>query len=68
MTPSSPWLLIKVVFLSSRNADCTLDFSDPNDFAVEHFSDDADVNNLSVVVKSLSCQAIPGLVNGLFPQ
>ncbi|KAJ7876677.1 hypothetical protein B0H14DRAFT_2713652 [Mycena olivaceomarginata] len=48
------------------NADCTIDFNDENDFAVEHFSSDPDINDLSVVVKSVSCQAIPGLVNGLF--
>ncbi|KAJ7892232.1 hypothetical protein B0H13DRAFT_2024483 [Mycena leptocephala] len=67
-TPQSLVLNVDNDCVSFKNADCTLDFSDPNDFAVEHFSDDADVNNLSVVVKSLSCQAIPGLVNGLFPQ
>ncbi|KAJ6605253.1 hypothetical protein DFH09DRAFT_1121054 [Mycena vulgaris] len=53
--------------VSTKNADCTIDFNDENDFAVEHFSSDPDINDLSVVVKSVSCQAIPGLVNGLFP-
>ncbi|KAJ7023726.1 hypothetical protein C8F04DRAFT_1401500 [Mycena alexandri] len=54
--------------VSTQNADCTLDFTNPSDVAVEHFSDDADINNLPPGIKSISCQAIPGLVNGLFPQ
>ncbi|KAJ7117977.1 hypothetical protein C8R43DRAFT_1036575 [Mycena crocata] len=48
--------------------DCTIDFANPNSFAVEHFSDDKDINNIQVEIQSISCQAIPGLVNGLFPQ
>ncbi|KAJ7721615.1 hypothetical protein B0H16DRAFT_1602295 [Mycena metata] len=54
--------------VSTQNPDCALDFNNPNDVAVEHFSDDADINNLAPGIKSISCQAIPGLVNGLFPQ
>ncbi|KAF7312584.1 hypothetical protein MIND_00272500 [Mycena indigotica] len=54
--------------VSFTKTGCTIDFANSNDFATEHFSDDADVNNLTPKVLSLSCQTIPGLVNGLFPQ
>ncbi|KAF7328557.1 hypothetical protein MVEN_02543400 [Mycena venus] len=53
--------------VSIPGPDCNLDF-EAGDVAVEHFSDDADINNLSVSFQSISCQQIPGLVNGLFPQ
>ncbi|KAJ7489040.1 hypothetical protein FB451DRAFT_1552951 [Mycena latifolia] len=43
-------------------ADC--DFGDS--FATEHFSDDS--SDLSIAIQSISCSAVPGLVNGLFPQ
>ncbi|KAJ7724322.1 hypothetical protein DFH07DRAFT_855034 [Mycena maculata] len=46
--------------------DCTLDFSDPNSVATEVFSDGQ--GDLTQVIQSVSCQAVPGLVNGLFPQ
>ncbi|KAF7316622.1 hypothetical protein HMN09_00394800 [Mycena chlorophos] len=54
--------------VSFTQTGCTIDFNNPNDFATEHFSDDADINDLTPVVLSVSCQTIPGLVNGLFPQ
>ncbi|KAJ6598147.1 hypothetical protein DFH09DRAFT_53571 [Mycena vulgaris] len=35
-------------------------------FATEHFSDDS--GDLTIAIQSISCEAFPGLVNGLFPQ
>ncbi|KAJ6564474.1 hypothetical protein B0H19DRAFT_1374790 [Mycena capillaripes] len=49
--------------VSFNNPDCTIDFSNPNDFATEHFSDDS--GNLAPGIKSISCEADPGFVNGL---
>ncbi|KAJ7687734.1 hypothetical protein B0H17DRAFT_1332350 [Mycena rosella] len=54
--------------VSFPTPDCTLDFSDPNSFATEHFSDDSDVGDLTIPIASISCEADPGTVNGLFPQ
>ncbi|KAJ7176897.1 hypothetical protein C8R46DRAFT_1030149 [Mycena filopes] len=53
--------------VSFPNADCNLDF-EKGDFAVEHFSSDDNINSLAPGIKSISCQAFDGLVNGLFPQ
>ncbi|KAJ7677706.1 hypothetical protein DFH06DRAFT_1465619 [Mycena polygramma] len=49
--------------VSFLNADCTIDFTNPNDFAVEHFSDDS--GTIRAGIKSISCEADPGFVNGL---
>ncbi|KAF7317500.1 hypothetical protein MKEN_00836400 [Mycena kentingensis (nom. inval.)] len=54
--------------VTTTTIDCSPDFSDPNSVATEHFSNDADIKNLRVIATSVSCQTIPGLVNGLFPQ
>ncbi|KAF7292566.1 hypothetical protein MIND_01153900 [Mycena indigotica] len=53
--------------VSFPGRDCKLDF-DKGESAVEHFSNDADINDLKLKIVSVSCQSIPGLVNGLFPQ
>ncbi|KAJ7489028.1 hypothetical protein FB451DRAFT_1223527 [Mycena latifolia] len=42
--------------------DCSIGDS----FATEHFSDDSD--DLTIPIQSISCEADPGTVNGLFPQ
>ncbi|KAJ7917093.1 hypothetical protein B0H13DRAFT_2322702 [Mycena leptocephala] len=51
--------------------DCTLfEFDDCNvgsSFAREIFQSDDVTNNLPPTVKSISCQRVDGLVNGLFP-
>ncbi|KAJ7161178.1 hypothetical protein C8R46DRAFT_1194484 [Mycena filopes] len=50
--------------VSFPNADCQLDFEN-GDFATEHFSNDDDINSLAPGIKSISCEADPGFVNGL---
>ncbi|KAJ7763300.1 hypothetical protein B0H16DRAFT_1804290 [Mycena metata] len=45
--------------VSLPHPDCFLDFNNPSDIAVEHFSTDKDINNLAPGIKSLSCQAAP---------
>ncbi|KAJ7138827.1 hypothetical protein C8R46DRAFT_1136312 [Mycena filopes] len=50
--------------VSFPNADCKLDFVN-HEFATEHFSNDDDINNLAPGIKSISCQADPGFVNGI---
>ncbi|KAJ7100841.1 hypothetical protein B0H15DRAFT_796526 [Mycena belliarum] len=45
---------------------CTFDFADSNSFASEHFSNDSD-DLSATTIQSITCQAVPGLVNGLFP-
>ncbi|KAJ7028821.1 hypothetical protein C8F04DRAFT_1237309 [Mycena alexandri] len=51
--------------VSFKNADCHIDFTNPDDFATEHFSNDPDINSLAPGILSISCEADPGDVNGL---
>ncbi|KAJ7256194.1 hypothetical protein B0H12DRAFT_1112758 [Mycena haematopus] len=52
--------------VSFASPDCQNDFANnPDAFATEHFSDDADINDLQLTIQSISCEADPGFVNGL---
>ncbi|KAJ6492059.1 hypothetical protein C8R45DRAFT_990313 [Mycena sanguinolenta] len=50
--------------VSFPGPNCQLDFA-AGDIAVEHFADDADINDLTVPIQSIACEADPGFVDGL---
>ncbi|KAJ7664565.1 hypothetical protein DFH06DRAFT_1295754 [Mycena polygramma] len=67
-SPKSLKLNIDNDCVSFTNKDCVVDFASGTDFATEHFSDDADINDLTSNIQSIQCETDPGTVNGLFPQ